>query len=426
MVDVAKANMYGHPVGTFSWDGRYETVRFEYDHGFIGRGLEPSPLMMPVREGRVYSFGNLDKETFSGLPGMLADSLPDAYGRALFDRWLALTGRTSGNPIETLCFLGKRCMGALEFEPALDVAYDRNAKFEIDTLVDVARDALSEKSSFGVNLNDDRKAAIAEILRLGTSAGGQRAKAIIAYNKVTGEVRSGQVEAPEGFDYYLIKLDGVSAKAGFRETENYGRLEYSFYKMARACGIEMTDCSLVEENGRAHFLTRRFDRKNGRKVHMQTLCGIAHYDYRLHHAYSYEQAFNVMRALRLPYSEASQMFRRMVFNVVVRNQDDHTKNISFLMGEDGRWRLSPAYDMGYAYNPLGGWTSTHQMSINGKYDDITRKDLLEFASLNNIKNAPAIIDEVCEAASGWAALARECEVPVPMVESILPNMLLNI
>lgn len=425
MVDVAKVNMYGHPVGTFSWDGRYETVRFEYDHGFIGRGLEPSPLMMPVREGRVYSFGNLDKETFRGLPGMLADSLPDTYGRALFDRWLALTGRTSGNPIETLCFLGKRCMGALEFEPALDVAYDRNARFEIDTLVDVARDALSEKSSFGVNLNDDRKAAIAEILRLGTSAGGQRAKAIIAYNKVTGEVRSGQVEAPEGFDYYLIKLDGVSAKAGFRETENFGRLEYSFYKLARACGIEMTDCSLVEENGRAHFLTKRFDRKDGRKVHMQTLCGIAHYDYRLHRAYSYEQAFNVMRALRLPYSEASQMFRRMVFNVVVRNQDDHTKNISFLMGEDGRWRLSPAYDMGYAYNPLGGWTSTHQMSINGKYDDINRKDLLEFASLNNIKNAPAIIDEVCEAASGWAALARECEVPVPMVEGILPNMLLD-
>ena len=390
MVDVAKVNMYGHPVGTFSWDGRYETVRFEYDHGFIGRGLEPSPLMMPVREGRVYSFGNLDKETFRGLPGMLADSLPDTYGRALFDRWLALTGRTSGNPIETLCFLGKRCMGALEFEPALDVAYDRNARFEIDTLVDVARDALSEKSSFGVNLNDDRKAAIAEILRLGTSAGGQRAKAIIAYNKVTGEVRSGQVEAPEGFDYYLIKLDGVSAKAGFRETENFGRLEYSFYKLARACGIEMTDCSLVEENGRAHFLTKRFDRKDGRKVHMQTLCGIAHYDYRLHRAY------------------------------------DHTKNISFLMGEDGRWRLSPAYDMGYAYNPLGGWTSTHQMSINGKYDDINRKDLLEFASLNNIKNAPAIIDEVCEAASGWAALAWECEVPVPMVEGILPNMLLDI
>ena len=426
MVDVAKVNMYGHPVGTFSWDGRYETVRFEYDRGFIGRGLEPSPLMMPVREGRVYSFGNLDKETFRGLPGMLADSLPDTYGRALFDRWLALTGRTSGNPIETLCFLGKRCMGALEFEPALDVAFDRNARFEIDTLVDVARDALSEKSSFGVNLNDDRKAAIAEILRLGTSAGGQRAKAIIAYNKVTGEVRSGQVEAPEGFDYYLIKLDGVSAKAGFRETENFGRLEYSFYKLARACGIEMTDCSLVEENGRAHFLTKRFDRKDGRKVHMQTLCGIAHYDYRLHRAYSYEQAFNVMRALRLPYSEASQMFRRMVFNVVVRNQDDHTKNISFLMGEDGRWRLSPAYDMGYAYNPLGGWTSTHQMSINGKYDDINRKDLLEFASLNNIKNAPAIIDEVCEATSGWAALARECEVPVSMVEGILQNMLLDI
>ena len=426
MVDVAKVNMYGLPVGTFSWDGRYETVRFEYDRGFVGRGLEPSPLMMPVREGRVYSFGNLDKETFRGLPGMLADSLPDTYGRALFDRWLALTGRTSSNPIETLCFLGKRCMGALEFEPALDAAFDRHARFEIDTLVDVARDALSEKSSFGVNLNDDKKAAIAEILRMGTSAGGQRAKAIIAYNKDTGEVRSGQVEAPAGFGYYLIKLDGVSAKAGFKETENYGRLEYSFYKLARACGIDMTECSLIEENGRAHFLTKRFDREEGRKVHMQTLCGIAHYDYRLHRAYSYEQAFNVMRALRLPYSEASQMFRRLVFNVVVRNQDDHTKNISFLMGEDGRWRLSPAYDMGYAYNPAGGWTSTHQMSVNGKFDGITRKDLLAFASSNNIKNASSIIDEVCDAASGWTGLAKECEVPVPMVEAILPNLQLDL
>ncbi len=421
MVDVAKVNMFGMPVGTFRWDERYEVVRFEYDSSFIGRGLEPSPLMMPVREGRIYSFGDLDKETFKGLPGMLADSLPDTYGRTLFDKWLALTGRTSSNPIETLCFLGKRCMGALEFEPAMDIAYDKNAKFEIDSLVNVASEALSQKSSFGVNLNDDKKAAIAEILRLGTSAGGQRAKAIIAYNKATGEVRSGQVEAPAGYDYYLIKLDGVSATAGFKETGNHGRLEYSFYKLAKACGIEMTECSLIEENGRAHFLTKRFDRENGKKIHMQTLCGIAHFDYRLHRAYSYEQAFNVMRALRLSYSEAQEMFRRMVFNVVVRNQDDHTKNISFLMDDSGKWKLSPAYDMGYAYNPNGRWTATHQMSINGKFDEITRNDLLTFAHQNNIKEAKNIIDEVCEVTSHWPDMAKDCGLKQGIIDDIFTH-----
>lgn len=426
MVDVAKVNMFGFPVGTFRWDERYNVARFEYDSSFVGRGLEPSPLMMPVQEGRVYSFAGLDRETYKGLPGMLADSLPDTYGRALFDRWLALTGRTSSNPIETLCFLGKRCMGALEFEPAMDMAFDPNALFEIDSLVKVASDALTEKTSFGVNLNDDKKAAIAEILRLGTSVGGQRAKAIIAYNKETGEVRSGQVEAPAGFNYYLIKLDGVSATVGFKATGNHGRLEYSFYKLAKACGIEMTDCSLIEENGWAHFLTQRFDRSNGKKIHMQTLCGMAHFDYRIHRAYSYEQAFNVMRALRLPYSAAQEMFRRMVFNVVVRNQDDHTKNISFLMGEDGIWRLSPAYDMGYAYNPKGGWTATHQMSINGKFDDITRQDLMTFAHQNNIKDAAMIIDEIVEAASHWPDLAKECGMPKTVTDAIVSNMLLTI
>ena len=317
-------------------------------------------------------------------------------------------------------------MGALEFEPAIEGTYDSNVKFEIDKLVEVAKEALSEKATFTANMEDDKKAAITEILRLGTSAGGQRAKAIIAYNKDTGEVRSGQVEAPAGFDYYLIKLDGVSAKAGFRETENYGRLEYSFYKLATACGIEMSECSLIEENGRAHFLTKRFDRKAGKKIHMQTLCGIAHFDYRLHRAYSYEQAFNVMRALRLSYSEARQMFRRMVFNVVIRNQDDHTKNISILMEEDGKWLLSPAYDMGYAYNPNGGWTATHQMSINEKFDGITRQDLLTFASQNNIKDAASVIDEVCEVAAHWENIAKDCDVPQAMIDAIIPNMMLEL
>lgn len=413
-------------MGTFRWDESYNVARFEYDKEFTTKGIEPSPIMMPVQEGRIYSFGNLDRDTFNGLPGMLADSLPDTYGRALFDQWLTLTGRTSGNPVETLCFLGQRCMGALEFEPATGPTTDENMRFEINALVDVAREALSKKESFGVNLDTDKKTAIAEILRLGTSAGGQRAKAIIAFNKETGEVRSGQVDAPEGFDYYLIKLDGVSAEAGFKETENYGRLEYSFSELVKRCGIDMTECSLIEENGRAHFMTKRFDRENGKKVHMQTLCGIAHYDFRLLRGYSYEQAFNVMRRLRLPYSQAQEMFRRMVFNVIVRNQDDHTKNISFLMNQNGQWRLSPAYDMGYAYNPSGTWTKTHQMSINGKFDDLTRKDLLECATANNIKNAPEIIDQICEMASGWPELARECGVPQNMIDAIVPHLLLKL
>ena len=426
MVDIARVNLYGQPVGTFRWDNNRQLAHFEYAESFIGKGLEPSPILMPVRQGRIYSFSDIGRETFKGLPGMLADSLPDTYGRALFDRWLALTGRSSGNPVETLCFLGKRCMGALEFEPAMDAPYSPDVRIELDSLVEVTSEALSEKEEFGANLEEDKKAAIAEIVRLGTSAGGQRAKAIITYNPLTGEVRSGQIEAPEGFDYYLIKLDGVTAEAGFRETQNFGRLEYSFYRLVKECGIKMSDCSLIEENGRAHFLTKRFDRQNGEKIHMQTLCGIAHYDYCNPRSYSYEQAFNVMRALRLPYSQAQEMYRRMAFNVVIRNQDDHTKNISFLMDRQGKWTLSPAYDMGFAYNPKGGWTAQHQMSINGKFDDITRQDLLEFARRNNIKEAAEIIDCIAEVSSRWPLLARECEVPQPMIEAIMPNLKLSI
>ncbi len=426
MVDVARVLLFGKPMGIFRWDDRYQVAQFEYDNQFVGAGIEPSPLMMPVRQGRVYSFASLNTETYKGLPGLLADALPDTYGQALFEKWLSMTNRTSGNSVETLCFLGKRCMGALEFEPAIETNYNLHQQIEIDTLVQVASEALNEKQQFAANMAEDKKAAIAEILRLGTSAGGQRAKAIIAYNKETKDVLSGQIEAPAGFDYYLIKLDGVSAEKSLRSTENFGRLEYSFSQLVRRCGIDMAESSLIEENGRAHFLTKRFDRVAGKKIHMQTLCGIAHYDFRLRHGYSYEQAFRVMRALRLSYAEAQEMFRRMVFNVVARNQDDHTKNISFLMDETGTWRLSPAYDMGYAYNPQGAWTSTHQMSINNKFDNITRADLLVCAEQNNIRNAAEIIDEVCAAVATWPTIAKECDVPQTMIDSITPNLLLRL
>lgn len=426
MVDVAKVRLYGKNLGVFRWDAARNVAQFEYDPAFISTGLEPSPIVMPVRPGRIYSFGNLNPDTFNGLPGMLADSLPDTYGKALFEKWLAMTGRTSGNPIESLCFLGKRCMGALEFEPATGPDTDANMKFEIDSLVSVAREALQGKESFNVNIKEDRKKAVSEILRLGTSAGGQRAKAIIAYNKQTGEIRSGQIPAPDGFEYYIIKLDGVSAEAGFKETQNFGRLEYSFALLVKECGIEMSDCSLIEENGRAHFLTKRFDRMGTEKIHMQSLCGIAHYDYRERGAYSYEQSFNIMRRLGLPYSQAQEMFRRIVFNVVMRNQDDHTKNISFLMERNGKWHLSPAYDMGFAFNPTGRWTSSHQMSVNGKYDNIQRTDLLALADLNGIKNASETIDKICDAASGWAEIAKNCGVPKKIINAITPHLLINL
>lgn len=421
MVNVAKVNLYGETLGMLRWNGDYNIAEFEYAGRFAEKGIEPSPIMMPVKEGRVYSFGGLNWDTFNGLPGMLADSLPDTYGRALFSRWLALTGRTAGTPLEALCFLGKRCMGALEFEPATEMGFDSTTAFEVEALVDVAREALSEKSDFATNINDGKRKAIAEILRLGTSAGGQRAKAIIAYNKNTGEVRSGQIPAPEGFEQYIIKLDGVSAGKGFMETTNFGRMEYSFYRLAKACGIDMTECLLIEEGSRAHFMTKRFDRHGGEKIHMQTLCGIAHYDFRQHHAYSYGQAFAIMRKLRLPYSQAAEMFRRMVFNVIVRNQDDHTKNISFLMDRNGNWRLSPAYDMGYAFNPDGAWTSTHQMSVNGKFDRINRNDLLSCAAAENIKDAETIIEEVCSAAVRWPDIAMECGIPKNIVDRIFAD-----
>ena len=421
MVKLAKVKLFGQTIGVLQWDERRNSAQFEYSKEFASGQIEPSPLLMPLRQGYVYSFPQLSLHTYKGLPGMFADSLPDTYGRAIFDRWLGLTGRTSSNPVETLCFMGERCMGALEYEPAIGQETDSEALFEVSALVDAAREALSGKKGFYANLEKDRKMAIADILRLGTSAGGQRAKALIAYNESTGDVRSGQIPAPDGFEYYLLKLDGVSGGTGLRETDNFGRLEYSFYLLAKECGVDMAGCSLLEENGRAHFMTKRFDRGNGRKLHMQTLCGIAHYDFGAIRTYSYEQAFGVMRRLHLTYAEASQMFRRVAFNVVMRNQDDHTKNISFLMSENGKWTLAPAYDVGYAYNPSGLWTSTHQMSVNGKFDDINRKDLLELASANNVKNASEIIDCVCENAAKWPGIALNCGVPKDIVREISKN-----
>ena len=426
MVNLAKISIWGEYAGAVLWDGRTENASFEYDPDFIKHGWDLSPLMMPMNDPGVKSFPGLSRHTFLGLPGLLADSLPDAYGMALLERWLSSQGRAFANPVERLCYQGKRSMGALEFEPASDDGLEAGSIIEISSLVEIAAEVLSQKRALFESFDKDTKEAIASIIRVSTSAGGQRAKAVIAFNEDTGEVRSGQVDALDGFNHWLIKLDGVTNKI-LGDPQHFGRIEYVYYLMARMAGLEMMECRLLEENGRSHFMTRRFDREGNKgKVHMQTLCGIAHYDYRMKQAYSYEQAFEVMRRLRLPYGQAEQFFRRMVFNVVARNQDDHTKNISFLMGRDGVWRLSPAYDVSWAYNPAGEWTSHHQMSVNGKWDGIGREDLLSVAGKMHVKHAGEIIDEVCEAVSGWVRLATEYSIPEETVKCIENTLLYRI
>ena len=426
MITLADVYIWGQHAGTVAWDESRQAGSFEYTSEFVQSGLELSPLMMPLQAHRVYQFPYLSLDTFIGLPGLLADALPDAFGKALLDRWLTSVGRTFANPVERLCYQGKRSMGALEFVPAQDNYLERGTLLEIDSLVEVAREVLDTKKQLNVNLNEDTKEAIANIIRVGTSAGGQRAKAVIAYNDTTGEVRSGQIEAPEGFCHWLLKLDGVT-NAELGDPKQYGQIEYVYSLMAREAGINMTECRLLEENGRAHFMTRRFDRINGNeKVHMQTLCGLAHYDYKMLRAFSYEQVFQVMRRLRFSYGQAEEMYRRMVFNVIARNQDDHTKNISFLMDKNGQWSLSPAYDLSWAYNPKGAWTSKHQMSINNKWDDISRDDLLSVAKSVNIKQANNIINKVVEAVSKWPQWAKEYGIPSQSITAIRNALLLKI
>ena len=423
MVNLAKVYIWGEYAGAVLWNESTGTATFEYESSFIKNGWNLSPLRMPVANNVRYSFSGLSKDTFMGLPGLLADSLPDAYGKALLDRWLTSLGRTFANPVERLCYQSKRSMGALEFVPAKDDYLDQSSAIEISSLVEIASEVLSSKAELNTNLNADTKEALANIIKVSTSAGGQRAKAVIAYNDKTGEVRSGQVDAPADFSHWLLKLDGVTNSV-LGDPQHYGKIEYVYYKMALNAGLDMTECRLLEENGRAHFMTKRFDRIGGNeKVHMQTLCGLAHYDYKMLHAYSYEQAFEVMRQLRLPNLQAEQMFRRMVFNVIARNQDDHTKNISFLMDKTGIWKLSPAYDVSWAYNPKGEWTSHHQMSINNKWDNISRADLMAVAEAIHIKRAGDIIDEICNAVSMWPTIAKGYDIPQDMIAEIDKSLL---
>ena len=415
MVTTAEVHLWGELIGVALWNEQGGYASFQYTPEFINKGIEVSPILMPLSD-RIYSFPELSSQTFLGMPGLLADALPDRFGRALLDQWLAMNNRIQANPVERLCYQGKRCMGALEFAPAQNRGFDEISVIEVASLVKVASNVLHDRAILQTNMGQPTE-ALMDILRVGTSAGGQRAKAVIAYNDETQEVRSGQLDAPKGFDYWLLKLDGVT-NSQLGDPQHYGEIEYVYYLMAKLAGINMTECRLLHENNRSHFMTRRFDRVNGAKVHMQTLCGLTHSDYNVRNSCSYEQAFAYMRQLYLPYPQAEEFFRRMVFNVVACNQDDHTKNISFLMDQTGKWSLSPAYDMSWAYNSNGLWTQTHQMSIRGKQKDITREDLLEVARQMNIKRPNELIDQVVDAVGQWQQLAMQYPIPQEIIDYI--------
>lgn len=431
MLTTAFVKIWGQLVGAVAWDETRQLASFEYTEDFLRLQYDLSPIYMPIAQGtRIYSFPELrpgrnsEYNTFKGLPGLLADVLPDKYGNQLINIWLAQQGRppASMNPVEQLCFIGSRGMGALEFEPAQLRSRKTSYKVEVATLVEMSREMLSKREAFVTDLSKDETKATMDILRLGTSAGGARPKAVIAYNDKTGEVRSGQAQAPRGFEHYLIKLDGVS-DVQLGDSQGYGRVEMAYYLMAIDCGINMMPCQLLEENGRAHFMTKRYDRQGGKtKHHAQTWCAMNHYDFNEITSFSYEQLFQTMRALALDYQEAEEMFRRMAFNVIARNCDDHTKNFSFLLKQDKDWTLAPAYDICHAYRPDSYWVSQHALSVNGKRKDISRDDLLAVAKSMNIKKAKAIITDINEKISNWKHYAEEVKVAAKKRDAIAETL----
>jgi serine/threonine-protein kinase HipA len=416
---IARVNLWGRTIGAVSMEDGRDHAAFQYDPDFAQSGIEVSPLTMPLSD-RVYEFPALPKNTFHGLPGLLADSLPDKFGNALIDAWLATQGRApeSFSAVERLCYTGKRGMGALEFAPTLGPRPRKTTKIRIDALVELASEILTKRGELAASFGGAaREKALNDILRVGTSAGGARAKAVIAWNRDTNEARSGQIEAGDGFDYWLLKFDGVSGNNDkeLDDPNGYGAVEYAYYLMARAAGVAMTECRLLEENGRRHFMTRRFDRlAGGGKLHMQSLCALAHFDFNQAGAHAYEQALLTLRQLNLPMAAVEEQFRRMVFNIVARNQDDHPKNIAFLMDKQGQWSLSPAFDVTYSYNPSGLWTITHQMTLNGKRDGFTMEDFDACAKASSMKRGRAeiIVEEVLSAVTRWQEFAAAAQVAI--------------
>jgi len=430
MKTILKVRLWNKDVAVVHWNNEKGWATIEFFESFVKEHLDISPLVIPLsdlqRRERIFSFPSHKNKTFQGLPGLLADSLPDDYGNSIIDEWFAAKQiYVNINPLDRLSYLGKRAMGALEYEPATDIpALNESAQVEINELKKLAIKIFDQRKKFSASLTDKNQKLV-DILRVGTSAGGAKPKAIIAINDDTGEIRSGQVNAPEEFSYWLLKFDGVEGGIINNNPLGIGRIEYAYYKMAVDCGIKMMESRLFEENEHAHFMTKRFDRnENGEKLHTQTLCAMAHFD--RDERFSYEQVFQTMRRLYLPYSEMEQMYKRMVFNVIARNHDDHTKNHAFIMNKKGEWTLAPAYDLCYSYSPAGKWTKYHQLSLNGKRSDFIYEDLLAVARKSDIKNAAKIIKEIVEVVANWEKYASDSNVRKEHISAISQQLRLKI
>ncbi len=433
MTHVAEVVLWNTRIGAVSGPDDGRPASFQYEPAFVDSGIQLAPLMMPLREAP-YTFPALNPESFYGLPGLLADSLPDKYGHALIDAWLASQGRApdSFTAVERLCYVGRRAMGALEYRPAAGPDPEGTHELDIAGLVELASEVLADRERFVASFQvGDRRQAMRDILQVGTSAGGARAKALIAYNANTQQVRSGQLDLDPGFEHWLIKLDGVSNnkdKDRLADPSGFGALEYAYSLMAKDFGIVMTECRLFGEGGRRHFMTRRFDRdEDGGRRHIQTLAALAHLDYNQANAHSYEEAFAAMRRLKLPRSEFEQMYRRLVFNVVARNCDDHVKQQSFIMDRRGQWSLAPAYDITHAHAPGGQWTAQHQMSVNGKRDNFGVDDFIAAgkAAMLPRGHAEAILREATEVVSGWARYAEIANVPERLTDAVAADLQLS-
>lgn len=437
MQNLAEVWLWDKLVGALAWAPNTASATFEYTPEWVRTGVQIAPLHMPSQADgtRIFHFPQLNRDTYKGLPACFADTLPDDFGNAVINAWLARNGRDpqSFNPLERLLYSGKRGMGALEYAPALRQPQSGNNKVELDSLIGMAQQVLDQRAGVSSQLHNAGNDDLTAILQVGTSAGGARAKALVAINKNRTEIRSGQVEAPEGFEHYLLKFDGIVEHGNNRETfgdpQGFGRMEYAYYLMAKDAGIAMTPCELLMDGERAHFLTQRFDRIGNHKLHYQSLCAMDHADFKMPGHYSYEQLFAVARQLRLTRAEAVEIYRRMVFNIIARNHDDHSKNVGFILsGPRAQWQLAPAFDIAYSYKPGSPWVNSHQLSANGKRDNFVRDDLLVVAKLisNFTKEAKLIIQQTLDVVSRWENYARTAEVPTNFAHEIQQNLRLNL
>jgi len=416
-VDRVEVHLWGHLAGVVALDPAYGFYAFRFTPEFQASGIDPSPLRMPVREDRTFLFTDLPEATYKRLPAMLADAMPDDFGNALIDRWMADRGLSPREvtPLDRLAYMGNRAMGALRFKPVRGPTHEKPIAIELGKLVEEAREAVAGR----IMGDEETQTALRSIIEVGTSAGGARAKAVIAWNRETDEIRSGQMAVPPGFEHWLLKFDGMGRDSELGATQDYGRIEYAYHLMARRAGIEMMESRLLLENGRAHFMTRRFDREDGDvRHHVQSLCAMDHLDYRKKGANAYSQLFSVAVRLNLPYQDKEEIFRRMAFNAMVRNCDDHTKNFSFRLRQGRPWELAPAYDVTFAHNPLGEWTNRHLQSINGKFEGFQRGDFLAEAERFGVGTAKRVLEQVRTAVGEWPTFAEKAGLPQTATRSI--------